>query len=104
MVFLAELQAVFAGLEEHFNVPAFAVDADNFLLAEAHICAYQGKPVLGFAAIAYTYYSGINGCIFPDYLDLNGKKISGTSTAFLAGSINLLYVTALPIEKIPYLG
>ena len=43
---LTKQQAAFAGLEKHFYIPAVTVDADDVILAEAHVRADYGNPIL----------------------------------------------------------
>ena len=84
-----------ASLEKHFYIPAMAVYADDVILAEAHVRADYGNPILAIITVADTYDAGIYA-IFAILVLANfyscGQEIPGTNPAFLAGGKNLLDV------------
>ena len=95
MVLLTKQQAAFASLEKHFDIPTMAVDADDVILAEAHVRADDGNPILAVGTVADTDDAGIYA-IFTIFALANfyscGQKIPETAPAFLAGGKNLLDV------------
>ena len=56
MVLLTKQQAAFASLEKHFYIPAMAVYADDVILAEAHVRADYGNPILAIITVADRRY------------------------------------------------
>ena len=52
-VIAAQMQIALACLEEHLDVPASPVKADDFLLTEAHIRADDGNPILPILTITH---------------------------------------------------
>lgn len=78
MIFLAQEQAALAGLEEDLDIPAVPVDPNDVLLAQFHIGADDGNPVLAVVPITQANDTCINGVlsilVLSD-LDGDGKKI-----------------------------
>ena len=107
VVLLTKQQAAFAGLEKHFDIPAMAVDADDVILAEAHVRADYGNPVLAVVTVADTDDTGIYA-IFAILVLANfysyGQEIPGTAPAFLAGGKNLLDVHGFSFEGVESLA
>lgn len=107
VIFLAQEQAALAGLEEDLDIPAVPVDPDNVLLAQLHIGADDGNPILAVVPIAQANDACINGWLAVlalSNLDGDGKKIAGTATTFLAGCTDGLYIHSLSLKKIRPFG
>ena len=100
-----QLEHLLAGLEKHFHIPAFAVNADNLFFIEFRVCADNSKPVFPVGTVSHTYDFGGNGMryiLFICIADLYscGKKISGTSSALFGSGKYLLDVQFLVFKLI----
>ena len=89
MTFTNQIQHRLAGLEKDLDLPAFAIDADDFFFGERCICAYESKPILTIGLVSYANDFCWNGILFP-YHHINRKKIPGTATTFLVPGIYFL--------------
>ena len=54
MALTDQVQIRLAGLEENLDLPAFAIDADDFFRSQAHVGADKSNPVLFVAPVADT--------------------------------------------------
>ena len=103
MVLLTKQQAALAGLEKHFDIQTMAVDANDVILAKAHVRANYGNPILAVVTVADTDDAGIYA-IFAIFVLVNfyscGQEIPGTAPAFLAGGKNLLDVHGFSLKEV----
>lgn len=101
----AQMQQGLAGLEEYLDVPALAVDPQDFLRLQADICADEGDPVLAVIAVAHADDPRRNGVsLTVCQRDVDGQQILGSPAPLLARGKDLLDVHPPAVQLVEHLG